>query len=174
MHISATRANVLGALGLALADRLAEASELAGGPTAAAALLALHGPGSGSSIDAIAKVVGLSHSGTVRLADRLEREGLLERRRAADQRSTALVLTPSGRRLARRVRTRRDAEMRSLMALLTADQQDGLELIARQALRALDDPEPRLCRLCDQEACGRPRGHCPVITDRRRQGRSEL
>jgi hypothetical protein len=28
--------------------------------------------------------------------------------------------------------------------------------------------EPRLCRLCDLEACGRTRGACPVAPRRRR------
>jgi DNA-binding MarR family transcriptional regulator len=163
-----TTANVLGALGLALADRLSAAAALAGGVSAAEAIVALHGPGAGSSIDVVARIIGLSHSGTVRLVDRLARDGLLERRRGADQRSAALYLTPSGRRLARRVRTRRDAEMHSVLALLTDDQEETLELVARRILGGLGaEPgaEPRLCRLCDQEACGRSRGRCPVAGD---------
>ena len=89
-------ANLLGALGLLLADRLAEAVAPAGGASAAEALVTLHARGGGRSIDALARVVGLSHSGTVRLADRLVSAGLAERRRGADQRSTALRLTPAG------------------------------------------------------------------------------
>ena len=93
-HMSTRDANLLGALGLALADRLAEAGppELSG--SAAEALVTLNGRRAGSSIDALAGIVGLSHSGTVRLADRLAAAGLVERRRGADQRSTALYLTP--------------------------------------------------------------------------------
>jgi MarR family transcriptional regulator, negative regulator of the multidrug operon emrRAB len=159
-------ANLLGALGLALADRLAAAAELAGGASAAAALVALGDAQAGASIDALAGIAGLSHSGTVRLVDRLERDQLVERRRGADQRSAALDLTPAGRRLARRVLTRRDAEMHSVLALLTAGEQDAIARGAERVLRSLGRPaeaEPRLCRMCDLEACGRPRGRCPVI-----------
>jgi MarR family transcriptional repressor of emrRAB len=109
MHMSPAAANLVGALGVALADRLAAAAELAGGASAADALVALHEGRAGASIDALAPIVGLSHSGTVRLVDRLARDGLVERRRGADQRSAALFLTPAGRRRARRVLTRRDA-----------------------------------------------------------------
>jgi MarR family transcriptional repressor of emrRAB len=169
MHTSSSPANLLGALGLALADRLAAAAELAGGVSAAEALVALHGGRAGASIDALAPIVGLSHSGTVRLVDRLARVGLVERRRGADQRSAALYLTPAGRRLARRVLARRDAEMHSVLALLTGGEQGALAGLSAQVLRRLGaapDAEPRLCRLCDLDACGRPRGECPVVSAR--------
>ena len=106
--MTAWDANQLGALALALSDRLATAAEPVGGATAAEALVALNGTAAGGSIDALAGIVGLSHSGTVRLVDRLERDGHVERRRGADQRSAALILTPAGRRLARQVLTRRE------------------------------------------------------------------
>jgi DNA-binding MarR family transcriptional regulator len=166
MHTSARDANLLGALGLALADRLAVAAEPAAGASAAAALVALSGRAARGSIDALAGIVGLSHSGTVRLVDRLARDGHVERRRGADQRSAALVLTPAGRRAARRVLTRREAEMASVLALLTDGEQDVLRRIAEHILAELGaDPaaEPRVCRLCDIEACGRTRGRCPAI-----------
>ena len=88
-----------GASALALADRLAAAAEPAGGATTAEALVALNGTAAGGSIDALAGIVGLSHSEPCGSVDRLERDGLVERRRGADQRSAALVLTPAGRRL---------------------------------------------------------------------------
>jgi hypothetical protein len=108
----------------------------------------------------------------VRLVDRLARDGLVERRRGADQRSAALFLTPAGRRLARRVLTRRDAEMHSVLALLTSGEQDAAGRIAERVLGELGadpDAEGRLCRLCDLEACGRPRGQCPVTAGRARR-----
>jgi MarR family transcriptional repressor of emrRAB len=165
MHTSLSPANLLGALGLALADRLAAAAELAGGASAAAALVSLHQARSGASIDGLARVVGLSHSGTVRLVDRLVRDGLVERRRGADQRSAALFLTPAGRRLAGRVLTRRDAEMHSLLVLLTDGEQQAIARVAARILRQLGHApgaESQLCRLCDLDACGRSRGACPV------------
>ena len=164
MHTAPSPTNLVGALGLALADRLGAAAGLAGGASAAEALVSLHQARAGASIDALAGVVGLSHSGTVRLVDRLARDGLVERRRGADQRSAALFLTPAGRRLARRVLTRRDAELHSLLALLTDGEQEALAHVADRILWHLGaaEPEPRLCRLCDLEACGRSRGRCPV------------
>lgn len=164
-HAYDTRgANLLGALGLAVADRLAATS-------AAEALVALHGRRAGSSIDALAAVTGLTHSGTVRLVDRLAEAGMVERRRGADQRSVALYLTPPGRREARRVLARREAAMHSLLAVLTDDQRTALTDVAAQLLGELGaapDAERRLCRLCDLESCERARGNCPVSRGRRR------
>jgi MarR family transcriptional repressor of emrRAB len=172
MHTSPRAANLLGALSAALSDRLADAVEPTGGSSAAAALVALHGPSSGGSIDALAGVVGLSHSGTVRLVDRLVADGLVERRRGADQRSASLVVTPAGRRAARQVLRGREANLQVLLAVLTDDQQEALVDIAETLLAELGrDPEaePRVCRLCDLDACGRSRGRCPVAPARRRR-----
>lgn len=168
--MSARYANLLGALGLALADRLAEASVPEAGGTAAQAVVRLYGRGAGRAIDVLAGTLGLSHSGTVRLVDRLAADGLVERRRGADQRSTALFLTPAGRRVARRLIARRAAEMQSLLGVLTVDQQAELSSLAAVILGELGrapDAELRLCRLCDLEACGRTRGDCPVAPRRR-------
>ncbi len=165
-------ANVLGTLGLALADRLDEAAERAGGRSAAAALATLYGTRAGMRIDGLARVAGLSHSGAVRLVDRLEAEGLVERRRGADQRSAALYLTAAGRRSARRLLADRDAAMHSLLMLLTDDQQAELSDLADQLLHELaGEPaaEARLCRLCDLEACSRSSGRCPVARPRTRR-----
>ena len=156
-------ANLLGALGLAIADRLADPNT---GGSASEALVALHGRRAGSTIDAIAGITGLTHSGAVRLVDRLADAGLVERRRGADQRSLALYLTPPGRRAAREVLARRDARMQSLLALLTDDQRSAMVAGAEQILGELGtgtEAERRLCRLCDTDACRRPRGECPVV-----------
>jgi DNA-binding MarR family transcriptional regulator len=158
-------ANLIGALGLALADRLAEAGAPDASGSAAEALVTLHGRYAGSTIDAVAGIVGLSHSGTVRLVDRLAAAGLVERRRGADQRSAALYLTPGGRRAARRVLTRREANLEAMLALLTDGQRRELADLAAVLLGRLGqapEAERRLCRLCDLEACGRSRGACPV------------
>ena len=164
--------NVLGAFGLVLADRLATAADRAAGQSAAAALVTLYGTRAGVRIDSLARVVGLSHSGAVRLVDRLAAEELVERRRGADQRSAALYLTPAGRRAARRVLAERQSAMHSLIALLTDDQQTQLADLAESVLRELaEEPaaEAQLCRLCDLEACGRSRGDCPVARPRTRR-----
>src|SRR5262249_20709544 len=136
--------------------------------------VALSGPSSGASIDGLAGIISLSHSGTVRLVDRLVADELVERRRGADQRSAALVLTPSGRRAARQVLRKREANIQFIVALLTDAQQDALVEVAERVLGELGrarDAEARVCRLCDLEACGRSRGDCPVAPARvRRHG----
>ena len=50
------------------------------GPSAPAALNALEGYLGGEPIDTLRQVLGLTHSGAVRLVDRLVAEGLAERR----------------------------------------------------------------------------------------------
>src|SRR3954467_14519098 len=152
MHTSARAANLLGALGIVLWDALSDAAEPAGGITPATALVALAGPSSGASIDALAGVVGLSHSGTVRLVDRLVADELVERRRGADQRSAALVLTPAGRRIARQILRGREARLQFFVTLLTDDQRGALTDLAERLLGELGadrDAEARVCRLCD-------------------------
>ena len=164
--------NVLGALGLVLADRLAESAERAGGQSAAAALVTLYSTRAGVRIDGLARVVGLSHSGAVRLVDRLAADGLVERRRGADQRSAALHLTPVGRRAARRVLAERQSAMHSVLSLLTDDQRGQLADLSESVLRELAQApaaEARLCRLCDLDGCGRSSGDCPVARPRTRR-----
>ena len=70
--------NKFAALSLAITDAtLAEDDDLA--PTAVAALItAANNPP--ASIGEIAAIVGLTHSATVRLIDRLETDGLMRRR----------------------------------------------------------------------------------------------
>jgi DNA-binding MarR family transcriptional regulator len=166
-HAYTRDANLLGALALALADRVqvAAAGEAGRGPSAAAALVALHGHSAGASIDVLRRIVGLTHSGAVRLVDKLAGDGLVERRPGADQRSVALWLTPAGRRAARRVLARREAALESALAGLAAGDRAALVRAAERMLPLLlddRDAERRICRLCDADACGRPRGRCPV------------
>jgi DNA-binding MarR family transcriptional regulator len=171
-HAYVYDANVVGAVALAIADRVQEAAVRAGGHGASgpAALVALHGPASGASIDGLRRIVGLTHSGAVRLVDRLAEAGLVERRIGADQRSVALRLTPEGRRTARRVLAQREAAVESALAALTPADRAALVRAAELVLPALaeaPDDEARLCRLCDTDACGRPRGECPMQAARR-------
>jgi MarR family transcriptional regulator, negative regulator of the multidrug operon emrRAB len=165
----AREANLVGALALAIADRLAEAAEPGLGGSAAQALATLHGEAAGASIDALARIVGLTHSGTVRLVDRLAGAGLVERRTGADARSTSLYLTPAGRRVARRTLARREAAIQSVLAGLSRADRSALARVSETVLADLAtdlvtaaDADRRICRLCDTEACGRRRGTCPV------------
>jgi DNA-binding MarR family transcriptional regulator len=156
--------NALGALALEVARRVQEAGEAAspGGASVPAALTALHGLTGGQSIDALRRVVGLTHSGAVRLVDRLAAAGLAERRVGADGRAVALQLTPAGRRAARQVLARREAAIESVLAPLTARERTDLARLHERLLGALAEDRQerrRLCRLCDVDACGRD---CPA------------
>src|SRR5262249_58915530 len=97
--------NLLGALGLAITDRMDEAI-VAGAchaSSAAIALSALHDFLDTPTVDRLAAVLGLSSSGTVRLVDRLQADGLVQRRAGSDGRSTLIGLTAAGRRAGQRV-----------------------------------------------------------------------
>jgi MarR family transcriptional regulator, negative regulator of the multidrug operon emrRAB len=74
----ARTANLLGALALGLADNILDTTErhvANGGCTPAALSVIGHEPG--QSIDFLARVLGMSHPGAVRLVDRFEADGLV-------------------------------------------------------------------------------------------------
>ena len=156
-------ANLLGATALAVGDLLREATErgAAHGATAPAALVSLANY-PGQTIDELRRVVGLSHSGAVRLVDRLAADGLVARRPATDARAVALELTPAGRQAARRALGERQA---AIVALLAADEErDRLVGALEKLLARLTSDEAskrRLCRLCDEAACLED-ASCPV------------
>lgn len=175
--------NALGALSLVVADRMNAAVEAVAalGPSAPAALVALHEFLDGGSVTQLSAVVGLSHSGTVRLVDRLAVEGLVERIGAEDARAVSVVLTSSGRRVALRIREARSKALTHGLSALTSDEVDNLAAALDKMLTTItlaraeersahphDRPQPWLCRLCDFAACGRSEGNCPVhnaVTD---------
>jgi len=156
--------NAFGALAIEAARLIQEAGERASphGASAPAALAALNGLAAGQSIDALRRIVGLTHSGAVRLVDRLAAAGLLERRLGADQRSVALRLTPEGRRAARRVLAQREAAIEQVFAPLSASERATLARLHERLIGTLVDGREdrrRVCRLCAVEACGRD---CPA------------
>src|ERR1700761_702871 len=86
------------------------------GPSAPAALVALHEFLDGGTVTQLSSVLGLTHSGTVRLVDRLAAEGLVERAGAPDGRTVAVVLTIAGRVTAGRVLAARHAALAATMS----------------------------------------------------------
>jgi MarR family transcriptional repressor of emrRAB len=170
-------ANALGALSLVVADRMNAAVEAVAalGPSAPAALAALHEFLDGGSVTQLSSVLGLTHSGTVRLVDRLAVEGLVERAGAQDGRAVSVVLTRRGRRLALQIRQAREEALTSALSALTPDEVSNLAAALDTMLTTVtraraeersahshDRPQPWLCRLCDFSACGRSEGNCPV------------
>jgi MarR family transcriptional repressor of emrRAB len=167
--VSHTTLNAFGALSLAVADRMQEAmAGVAGhGASGPAALVALDGVAGGGSIDTLRRLLGITHSGAVRLVDRLAAGGLVERRVGADARTVAIHLTPQGRRTARRVLAAREAALEQVLSPLSTGQRDQLKSLLSAMLRGFEaTPETarRICRLCDADRCGHERGTCPATS----------
>jgi DNA-binding MarR family transcriptional regulator len=159
--------NLLGALALSVSDRTSEAVGDAAGQsqTAAVALSALYHFLDAPSIDLLRRVLGLTPSGTVRLVDRLEEAGYVERRPGRDGREVSLRLTAAGRRAAERVSAARGDILGHALSVLEPDERNQLEaLLARLLPGLMRGPGATrwMCRLCDMGACGRDEGRCPV------------
>jgi DNA-binding MarR family transcriptional regulator len=160
-------ANLLGALGSAVCDRVrASVTGAAGGAendaTALSALLHfLDDP----RIDQLAEVLGLTSSGTVRLVDRLQHLGLVERSAGSDARATTVALTAAGRARAGEISAARTAVLERALATLSPAERDQFGALTGKVLAGIILPPGAygwMCRLCDTGRCGRPEGHCPV------------
>lgn len=160
-------ANLLGALSLAMADRMTGVVEetVAGSVTAATALSALGDFLDGASVDLLAQVLGLTSSGTVRLVDRLSAAGYVRRAPGTDARTTSIVLTEAGRRVAGEVAAARAGLLADALADLTADERRLFESVTGRVLAGLvrgPGATRWICRLCDTTTCGRTEGKCPL------------
>jgi DNA-binding MarR family transcriptional regulator len=160
-----TRAgNLLGALVIALFDEIRSAAnqrlDMQG--EAAAAVVSI-GNSPGKSVSWLSKALMLSHSGTVRLLDKLVREGWVSRVRIKeDAREAALHLTGPGRRkMSAILQSRRDCIDAALAALSRQEQQLFCGLAERMlAAIAADERGDAMCRLCEEAVC--PQHRCPV------------
>lgn len=162
-------ANVLGAVGLAVADRIEEAARAIlnhAGETPAA--LVVIGYGLGPSNDQLRRILQLSHPGSVRLVDRLVSDGLVERRQGQDKRAIALYLTERGAVLRDELLQERLAALRPILLPLTGDECAILTRLLEKMLVALgttDSERCTICRLCDDAACV----DCPIPADFKKQ-----
>ena len=172
-------ANLLGAVATGVMDRVgaacAEAAQLSGaGPEALIVMLDFSPEG---SVHTLSQAVGLTHSGAVRLVDRLAKAGWVTRRAGDDARSVKIGLTRRGRTVAERVRARRNEELAKALDGLTPRQRNDLlhtcelvvanltlQRLAQRAAGALP-AGGALCRMCDFAACGRPSGRCPAARE---------
>ncbi len=155
--MSSRDANLLGACALAVAGRLPASA-------ADAALVALDGWLGGTTVDGLARVLALTHSGAVRLTDRLEADGLVQRRPGADARSRAVHVTPAGAARARILRAERFAALEDVLGPLDAREREVLGGLMERLLAGIThagEAPGRTCRLCDADVCGHP-DRCPV------------
>lgn len=168
-------ANLLGTVATGLTDRVADAvdtGEIDG--SAQRALVALLDFSPSGSVHTLSQIVGLTHSGAVRLVDRLAAAGYVHRGPGTDDRSVTIGLTRAGRKVADQVRRGRQDAVTEAMTGLSGRQRDDLVraceiLVANLARERLDrraaGERPTggaLCRMCDFAACGRPVGRCPA------------
>jgi DNA-binding MarR family transcriptional regulator len=160
-------ANIFGALSLVIADQASDAVAAAAGrsDSAAAALSALLHFLDRPSVEKLRQVLGLTSSGTVRLLDRLEESGYVERGPGADGRSASVTLTEQGALAARRVAEARAEVLQGALAVLTPAEREAFEELAGKVLVGMMR-EPGavrwICRLCDIGACRGAEGGCPV------------
>jgi hypothetical protein len=158
-------ANLLGVVGLAVADRIGDAARDIvhhAGETPAAVVVI--GYGLGPSNDQLRRTLGLSHPGSVRLVDRLVADGLVERRPGQDRRAIALYLTPKGDALREALLKGRLAAIRPVLEPLTSAEQDTLAALLHKLLAGLPNTDLErctLCRLCDDRVCT----DCPIPAD---------
>lgn len=155
-----TLANRLAAFATLLHDAVhAETDELSPSAVAALHTLRQNGP---TSIQDVARVIGLTHSATVRLVDRLEKDWLV-RRLSRKGREVRVEVTARGRRRAGTFQDRRIAAADTLLAGLDEEER---AVLARALDKMLEVPvdgretADRICRSCDKDGC---RGEgCPV------------
>jgi DNA-binding MarR family transcriptional regulator len=166
--------NLVAVLATGLADEQRRAAVAATGlsESATAGLVALDQFLDGSRIGALAGVLGLSHSGAVRLVAQLGEAGLVRRDPLGDGREVGVRLTDAGRRTAGAAARARAEAAAALTADLSPRQAADLERVldrlvtglTRQRLerRGQGAEEAWLCRTCDLTACGRPESRCPA------------
>lgn len=169
--MSAPRAattNVLGALALLITDQLdAATSPARGGGSATAALSALDQFLDKTSVTRLRDVLGLTHSGTVRLLERLDGAGLIIRGAGPDGRTRSVRLTSRGRRSARSAAKQRAAYLDAVLDGLTPTEVQTLHGLLTQLMTQavnLKEGGAWICRRCDLRACGRSDGNCPAAT----------
>jgi len=160
-------ANLLGALALTLSDRAAAAVQAGAGVSGsdAAALVTLRNYAEGEPLDLLRRALALSHPGVVRLADRLQARGLVERHRSdRDGRAVALRLTAAGRRSADAALAARADAIDAAIETLDPGQRRALTPMLELMLGAQTTDSTAslvICRLCDPDVCGHPE-RCPV------------
>ncbi len=132
-------------------------------PAAAAAVISID-KNPGVAIDALARTLRYSHSGMVRLVQRLVDQRLVLRaREAEDGRVAALTLTKRGAAIVDAIHRRRREWLITLLSDIPTKQLDDLQATISAVLAKLTEGRESanyICRFCDERVCT-PDG-CPV------------
>ena len=157
---------MLGALSLAVMDRIEQgAREVVGRGGETPAALIVIGYGEGKTNDKLRRILGLSHSGTVRLVDRLVSDHLVERRPGKDGREVALYLTAKGTAARKDLLASRISAVESLLDVLSPAEAKRLGTLIHKLLTRQDTSEMdrfTICRMCDDRVCT----NCPLPTNK--------
>ena len=168
-HRTSRLANILGAIAISLNDRLLGTTGLAAFESpvdhvTASACVSLLRWLPGTPMPRLAAYVGLSQSAAVRLVDRLERAGLVVRRRDPGQRQVRVFLTPRGAAAAALIHRRRARVLERVVGQLDARDRDDLLRVSEHLARELPEDQwhaMHVCRLCHFRSCGAD-DECPV------------
>lgn len=153
-------ANHLGALALAVTDRMDGAVEPRSRSAAAALLTLLYRQPLGGT--ELARIMGVAQPTGVRVIDGLVREGLVGRGRRTG-RHVELTLTAAGKAEAHRLQQARIAALSPLVDSLDEADRNRLGALLAQLLAAATDGRAtarRICRLCAHDLCDG--AHCPA------------
>ena len=158
-------ANLLGALTTTLADRLfAAMAEEVGVSGVAASVLVLIDAEQDITIEQLARVLGVAQPSMTRAVTVLESSGFIAKEPAVDKRSRVLRLTDAGQAMLVRMLSRRAALLEEAISAVAPEDAPVLSRALAAMLEAMpkrSDDRFRICRLCDEAACG-PRANCPV------------
>ncbi len=158
--------NLTGALSVAVTDRVnAAAEDIVGMGGEAPAAIVQIGTTPGLTITALGTSLGLTHSATVRVVAKLERNKLVRKVRGEDAREVCVSLSAPGEKMMTKVLTAREAVIAKILKPLDEAQRktmtDLLVAVLQRVARD-EDEAARVCRMCD-EMCCREEG-CPVTT----------
>jgi MarR family transcriptional repressor of emrRAB len=159
--------NLLGAFVLATQARVwgRFQQECGLSPSAAAAVVGLRTfERRDVSIGGLAAIIGLTHSATVRLIDRLEAADFVARDLGNDGREVLLKLTDEGRSLADRLLQAREQVLGDVIGSIDRATLESLSTILDELLRTMTRSRREahwICRVCDHGVC-HGSGGCPV------------
>ena len=160
----ARTANLLGAFMTGLHDRLAERlereSEISGDGPAALVAIAYN---EGRTVEFLRRTLTLSHSWTVRVVEKLEQAGLVQKKTGTDRRAVALYVTEQGQRKVQGILRARRRCLDEVLDVLPVKDHKHLTTMLERMLDHLtgdDDSAEAICKLCEVDVC--PQKRCPV------------
>jgi MarR family transcriptional repressor of emrRAB len=157
-------ANMLAALAGEITERVEATLKTHPNQTdSASAALNIMGFWEGITNTQLSRALGLSHTATVRLVDKLEAQGFVEAREGKDKRATHLYITPAGREAVLPGLVARCAAVKGYLEVLSAAEERQFADLLEKLMKPIGTDAYRVshfCRLCEFTAC--PGDQCPM------------